>query len=443
MKTTIFHRIPNASFYGNFPEEINGFWNDTRTLQPGDCFLALSAQRDGHDFLRDAEKKYASCVIVNRIDTGLSLPQLRVDNVLETAKKLAKFNRKHHTIIAISGSYGKTSTKDMLQLILGNIACATPENLNNELGVILTLSRIKSEKFAIIECGIDHPSEMDSLVDLLHPDISMTTGITPVHVANFKNLDQLVEEKCKILRDTLSRNAVASIGETCLRYPQFRCLAHRCTLVGQSQDVQGFQNFTQFQTIGKNQIRLQGSYFRGIIFTLPEMSLGQKENFAHTTTVAKILGLNEDVIQQRILQWQPSKARGEIRYFRGHRVYFDAYNANPMAMEDALRHFDAQHSSDHTGGDTYVLGGMVELGEFSEQYHRRLAQYFHGKCGDLIIAIGVEMEIFYEILRKQNGIEVVYFEEVGAAKDYFQKKCRGRIFVKGSHGYHLEQILAE
>jgi UDP-N-acetylmuramoyl-tripeptide--D-alanyl-D-alanine ligase len=280
---------------------------------------------------------------------------------------------------------------------------------------------------------------MDPLVDLLHPDLSITTGITPVHVANFKNLDQLIGEKCKILHDTLSRNATALIGENCLNYPQFRRIAHRCTPIGQGQNIQRFPSFTRFYPMENNQIRLRGPHFHGTVFTLPEMSLGQRENFARAATVAKILGLDDEIIQERILQWQPSRGRGETLYFRGHRVYSDAYNANPMAMLDALHHFDSGPSS----GNTYVLGGMVELGAFSERYHRQLAQYFHGKCGDLIIAIGAEMGIFYEILRQNKGVEVAHFGTIEAARDYFQGKCRGRIFIKGSHDYHLERILAE
>ncbi|MDR1907164.1 MAG: hypothetical protein LBQ03_03050 [Puniceicoccales bacterium] len=438
METTLFHRLPGVVFYGNFPDEINGFWNDTRTLQPGDCFLALVAQRDGHDFLADAQRKGASCAIVSRIDKNLTLPQLRVADVFEAAKTIAKINRKNYIITAITGSYGKTSTKDMLKLLLRENAYATEDNLNNELGVTLTLSRMKSQQFGVIEGGIDHPGEMDRIIDLVEPDISITIGVTFTHVCNFTDFEQLVKEKCKILENTLLRKKIGIIAESCLTYALFRRLANRCIVIGQDTNIQQFPRFTQFQFMGSDKIILRGKYFDNRIFALPEMSAGQKENFAKAATAAKILGLTDAAIQESILGWKPGKMRGETVYFQGHEVYLDCYNANPVAMEDALRYFDKKYCDEKT----YVLGGMGELGEFSEEYHRKLAEYFCDKKNVIIFAIGMEMQVFYDRLAAISGaMEIFYFEETAQAKAIFRKKIRGNIFIKGSQCYRLWELL--
>ncbi|MDR2807036.1 MAG: UDP-N-acetylmuramoyl-tripeptide--D-alanyl-D-alanine ligase [Puniceicoccales bacterium] len=440
METTFWPELIGGKFCQNFPKEINGFWNDTRTLKKGNCFLTLQAKRDGYDFLKDAQQKEASCALVNRINRELTLPQWEVENVFEAAKILAKRHRKNYTLIAITGSYGKTSTKDMVKLLLGEKAYATAENLNNILGATLTLSHLCGEQFAVIESGIDHPGEMDTLTDLLRPDITLITGISPVHVVNFENFEQLVKEKFKILEDTLSRQGLGIIGENCLEHRFFREVAHRCVLIGRSRQVEVFPNFTRFQISGACEVYLYGKYFKGSVFRVPRMSLGQKEDFAMAATIVKILGLADEVIEERIRDWRPGKMRGERVYFRGHSVYLDSYNANPLAMEDALRHFDEQYSGDNT----YVLGGMRELGEFSEGYHRDLVEHFKEKEAGLVIGIGEEMEVFCKILReKHRDIEVIHFPGVSEAKGYFQQRCRGSIFIKGSHDYQLWKIIEE
>jgi UDP-N-acetylmuramoyl-tripeptide--D-alanyl-D-alanine ligase len=445
MKTSLFQRLPEAEFYGNFPDDINGFWNDTRTLQPGDCFLALTARRDGHDFLPDAQRNGASCAIVNRIDKNLILPQLRVPNVFGAAKIFAKIHRKNYTIVAVTGSYGKTSTKNMLQLLLAENAYATCENLNNELGVTLTLSHMKSQRFGIIEGGINHPGEMDRIIDLVEPEISITIGVTFTHVSKFTNFEQLVNEKCKILENTLSRQNIGIIPESCLIYTLFRQLAHRCIVVGQGENISHFPRFTHFRCAEKNTVVLQGQYFDHTPFALPEMSAGQKENFAKAATVAKILGLTDGAIQERILQWYPGKMRGETVMFRGHRIYLDCYNANPIAMMDALQFFDQKYSffdQKYFDNNTYVLGGMRELGEFSENYHEKLAEYFRDKKNAVIFAIGKEMEIFCHQLKAIAGTSTLFhWEKIEQAKAIFLRKIQGNVFIKGSQFYHLWELL--
>jgi UDP-N-acetylmuramyl pentapeptide synthase len=438
METALFHRLLEAEFYGNFPEKINGFWNDTRTLRPGDCFLALAARRDGHEFLLDAERNGASCAIVNCIDRSLTLPQLCVNNVFESAKTLAKIHREGYTIVAVTGSYGKTSTKDMLKLLLGASAHATEENLNNELGITLTLSRIQSEKFGIIEGGIDHPGEMDRVIDLIEPDISITVGVTFTHVANFTKFEQLIGEKFKILENTLSRKKIGIVAENCLQYAPFRQLSDQFIVTGHHRNTERYPNFTRFQWLEERKIILSGKYFDGTIFSLPEMSGGQVENFVKAATAAKILGLGDQVIGERILQWKPGKLRGETIKFRGREVYLDCYNANPISMLDALQFFDQKYPGDNT----YILGGMGELGEFSDASHKIVAAYFYGKKEIIIFAIGKEMWPLYDRLRSK-GSNVLYCDNTQQAKEYFPRVTRGNIFIKGSWRHRLWELIEE
>jgi UDP-N-acetylmuramoyl-tripeptide--D-alanyl-D-alanine ligase len=168
------------------------------------------------------------------------------------------------------------------------------------------------------------------------------------------------------------------------------------------------------------------------------MSGGQVENFVKAATVAKILGFSDTTIGERVLRWKPGEMRGETVNFRGHNVYLDCYNANPAAMLDALQFFEQKYS----GANTYILGGMGELGEFSEACHGLVAACFYGRHDVIIFAIGTEMRVLFERLRAK-GNEVYYFEETEQARGLFQKKLRGNIFIKGSQCYRLWELIED
>jgi UDP-N-acetylmuramoyl-tripeptide--D-alanyl-D-alanine ligase len=167
------------------------------------------------------------------------------------------------------------------------------------------------------------------------------------------------------------------------------------------------------------------------------MSGGQVENFAKVATAAKILGVSDGVIGDRILQWKPGEMRGETINFLGHEVYLDCYNANPMAMLDALQFFDYKYPGDD---NMYILGGMGELGEFSEACHKIVATYFYHKKNIIVFAIGKEMRILYDRLWAR-GSKVFYFEKVEQSQEFFRKGIQGNVFIKGSRCSRLWELV--
>lgn len=448
MNTDYFTKLTRGKIFGQFPKKIRGFWNDSRTIHPGDCFLALKAQRDGHEFLQNAQENGASCAIVSQINSQITLPQLCVEDVFKAAKLLVKNHRKNYKIISITGSYGKTSTKDWLKLLLDNQAYATPQNLNNELGIVLSLSHLDQEPIGIIEAGIDHPGEMAPIIDLLCPDTVVFTGITPVHVANFKNYQQLIDEKFKIIAYAIENKCPCLFPESCLKHALFRDIAPRCIIIGQSPKVKNNLKYTHYSIFERThsfvKILLNGTFFKNVTFTLPIMSDGQIENFVKAAIIAKIEGVPDESLQERILNWKPSSMRGETIIYQGHEVYLDCYNANPVAMFDALNFFDTKYS----GKKVYVLGGMKELGTFSETYHKTLANYFVKKEQIYLFAVGKELIFFYNFLKNkvsQQDFFIYHSYTVEGIKNVFDEAIQGfgAIFIKGSHGYRLWELVAD
>jgi len=168
---------------------LGGFTQDTRQLAAGQVFVAVkTAMRDGHDFLGEALKRGATAALVGREVAGAKLPQLVVDDPLAAFQLIAREHRRefHGTVVGVTGSVGKTSTKDLLALLLGGpeAVLATAGNLNNHLGVPLTLTRLDSavHRAAVIEAGISEPGEMAPLAEMIEPDHSVVTLVGPAHL---------------------------------------------------------------------------------------------------------------------------------------------------------------------------------------------------------------------------------------------------------------------
>ncbi|UPA28751.1 MAG: UDP-N-acetylmuramoyl-tripeptide--D-alanyl-D-alanine ligase [Verrucomicrobiota bacterium] len=435
--------VPHLAILGTLPDTIRGFWNDARTLTPGDGFLALRGQRDGHEFLTQALQAGAACAIVENPNPNIPLPQIQVGNVLEFAQKVVKKHRQKYRIISVTGSYGKTSTKEFLRRFFGPMAYATPENLNNILGITISLSQMDQERFGILEAGIDRPGEMAPIIKLLDPDCSIFTGIAPVHLSQFQDFPQLIAEKALILSYMLQRQRPCVIAAKCwpLLKKNLPAPDASLTLVGEVENFPSSCNYTRLTIEKKSpaiEIILSNNCFETKKFYLPAIPHGQIENFALAATVAKLHGISDEVLQERVQQWRPTALRGETFTFRGHPVYLDAYNANPAAMRDALDFFDQQYH----GRKIYVLGGMRELGVLEKREHQALADYFKNHTGDTIIAVGPEMKAFCRALPSEIG--VAYFESVEKVRPHLLKildSSDNPVFIKGSHTYALWKLV--
>ena len=179
---------------------ITGFSADTRQVRPGQMFVALKTdQRDGHQFLHAAAAAGAAAALVSQSDDSLSLPQLVVEKPLESFQVIAREHRRTFPgrVIGVTGSAGKTSTKDLLATLLGERVLATEGNLNNHIGVPLTLTRLDAAEhdYAVIEAGVSAPGEMAPLAEMISPDVAIVTLVAPAHLAGLGGLEGVRREK--------------------------------------------------------------------------------------------------------------------------------------------------------------------------------------------------------------------------------------------------------
>jgi UDP-N-acetylmuramoyl-tripeptide--D-alanyl-D-alanine ligase len=432
---------------------LAGFSIDTRQLRAGQIFVALETEkRDGHDFLSAAQAAGASAALVTKPNRSLALPQLVVSDALAAFQIIAREQRRlfRGRVVGISGSAGKTSTKDLLALLLGGETCgvlATEGNLNNHLGVPLTLTRLDpgAHKFAVIEAGISAPGEMKKLAGMIEPDVALITLVAPAHTEELGGLDGVAREKAALPAATRP-GGVAIFSRATAEQMAFHELGVRLMIVERLEDLRldgsakDHVGFTVVQRNGETSLAISYAGRPPLTFTIRRVSDGMAQNTALAISAALWLGIAPEAIRTRFALWQPAKLRGEIRREDGRLLYLDCYNANPASMADALETFAAIAPADEPR--LYVLGCMEELGAEAPAYHHALGRSLDLRVGDRLFAIGpYAHEICAGVLERGDftrQIQIVSSLDpaIACLADW-----RGAVFVKGSRRYQLETIL--
>jgi UDP-N-acetylmuramoyl-tripeptide--D-alanyl-D-alanine ligase len=431
---------------------LTGFTADTRQLGPGQVFVAIRTdRRDGHDFLAAARAAGAGAALVARADPAVALPQLVVAAPLRAFQEIARAHRRafRGPVIGITGSAGKTSTKNLLALLLGGAPAvlATEGNLNNHLGVPLTLTRLDAalHRFAVIEAGISGPGEMQVLADMIEPDIAITTLVGPAHLEELGGLDGVAREKAR-LPAAVRAAGVAIFPKQCDEFAAFHELGVRTMVVEPAEVVRPAEPpkdrvyFAVTQRGDSTAIALAYGAPPPLVFTLRRVSDGMAQNAALALCAALWLGVPREAIQARLATWSPAPLRGEWRRDAGRRLFLDCYNANPASMADALATFLALAPAEEPR--LFVLGGMEELGARAADYHRALGRSLPLRPQDFAFVIGdqapaVRTGALESGARADQVAVVTALDPVAARLAEF----RGAVFVKGSRRWQLERAL--
>jgi UDP-N-acetylmuramoyl-tripeptide--D-alanyl-D-alanine ligase len=353
-------------------------------------------------------------------------------------------------VVGISGSAGKTSTKDLLALLLGGEACgvlATEGNLNNQLGVPLTLTRLEPahHRFAVIEAGISTPGEMQPLADMIAPDVALITLIAAAHTEELGGIDGVAREKAVLPAATRPGGVAIFTWETA-RFASFRELGVQTLVVEEAAAVPtatmpaGRVCFALEQQPDRTLLTVADGAAPPLALALRRVSDGMAQNAALAVAAARWLGVERDDIQQRIAEWGPAKLRGEIRHVDGRLLYLDCYNANPASMHDALAAFVAIAPADEPR--LYLVGCMEELGPDAAMHHQALGRSLELRAGDRLFAIGPwAAEICAGVLERgdfSRQMQILSSLEPAAAAI---AEWRGPVFVKGSRRYQLERAI--
>tara|TARA_B100002019_G_scaffold293104_1_gene318760 strand:- start:1943 stop:3346 length:1404 start_codon:yes stop_codon:yes gene_type:complete len=438
-------------------DRIRGFSIDTRSLAEGQLFVAIKDKRDGHEFLEIAQKDGAGGALVSNCDKNLSFPQLLSSDTVGSLQSIAYEYRKTFkgNVIGITGSCGKTSTKDMLGNFLGSDRThCTAGNLNNHLGVPLSLLGIElnQHKFAVIEAGINGKGEMQELAHMIQPNIVVVTNIGSSHLEGLGSEQGVANEKAHLFKQHPALKKVI-FPEHCLAFKEFdeffktsnsQCMVLRKGVPqGQCREGEVHYEFrTETNTTGNSfALRLWRDGFPVMNFSTPPLSEGMASNMALSILASLELGIEEKNLFERLPQYSPPALRGRTLSGRGCTYFVDCYNANPTSMQDSITFFKKQFSDQPK---LLVLGGMEELGEKEEELHQDLGAQIQLEENDLVVLVGEKASWLGEGILASGGREdqVLALNQGNEANSIIED-FKGAVFFKGSRSLKLESLVPE
>lgn len=439
-----------GQWLGTAPAEaLRGFHFDSRQLRPGECFAALGgAGRDGHDYVGDARERGAAAALVER-PVAVSLPQLRVPDVLEALGAVAGEVRRTFPgpVVAITGSSGKTSTKEMLRHLLGAAQThATRGNWNNRIGVPMTLFALdpRRHRRAVIEAGINQPGEMERLGRMIAADVVVVTNIGPAHLELLGSEAAIADEKAALVRRARS-GAPVFADVSAARHEAFRAFGGRLVVVAEAEASvpEGCGRVCRYTLArGEDGGRVVRFADGGAPVRPGPLSGGMCANAALAVAVARHLGIPESDTAERLRGWAPAETRGRVAAADGNRYYIDCYNANPASMLDALAHFPEAVPAELPR--CYVLGAMEELGDAAVSWHRRVGARIPHRADDRLVLVGApELTAAYAEGAREAGYaaERIRVAETAEAVADEAGAFAGAVFLKGSRSHALERLL--
>lgn len=434
---------------------LRTFAIDTRLLETGQTFVAMrTARRDGHDFLETARDRGALAAVVSVPRKGLGLPQLVVEDPLLALQSLARIWRQRFRgqVIGITGSFGKTTVRELLGRALGSQWRRTSGNLNNHIGVPLSLLELDPRYYAggILEAGINEAGEMRLLADLIDPDLALITGVGPAHLEKLGSLENVAREKAQLAK-AVRRGGRVVIPHPLLAYPDFRVMAEGVDLdavaIAGTPAVDGGPTdarrvefaWEELAEDGMGRLWQVDAPARQVTFRAG--SRGMVMNLALVVHTACQLGVPLGSLQAALEGWRPYNRRGEVYRFGPRFYYIDCYNANPVSMLDSFERFQKGFArSPHL----YVMGGMEELGEASEAWHRDTFRQMALPHGARALVIGRWAEAMRAGLLAAGcePSQVAVYADVLEAREELES-FEGAVFLKGSRSYALERLVEE
>jgi UDP-N-acetylmuramoyl-tripeptide--D-alanyl-D-alanine ligase len=428
---------------GGADAAVTGWSVDSRTLEPGDLFFALRGpNHNGHDYIGEVFRKGAVAVVVDQEISACEAPPgrvLRVENALQGLQRLAERARQSWggRVVAVTGSAGKTTTKDIIAETLseGLRTAKSQGNLNNHVGLPLSLLRLDEDaSIAVLEMGMNHAGEIRKLAGIAQPDTGVVTNVGWAHIEEFDSIEGIAAAKRELI-ESLGPEGIAVLNADDPRTSAWR--APRTVLYGLSERADVRAEDVEYSA--------EGVKFRvgGAAFESPLSGRHGVSNLLAGIAVAGIYGIDPDRLRERIQKIFPAKMRGERFHHRGVLVYNDCYNSNPdaaRAMLDVLRDTPANRR-------IAVLGEMLELGHWAETLHREVGSYAAGSGINVLVGIrGAACHMLDAAKRAGLRADAAFFFEEPAEAGRLLRLLAepgDAILFKGSRGVQVEKALQE
>jgi len=435
---------------GNRGDKPMAISTDSRGLKPREAFLALRGNHfDGCKFIPAALKSGAACIIAEKAISGMKIPKgvafIQVKDATLALGDLARFKRGifKKTVIAVTGSNGKTTVKDMIAWVLSaNSRVLKNEGTkNNQVGLPQTLIQLKErDDFAVVEIGTNHFGEVDYLSAIARPNIGVLTNIGPSHLEFLKNLRGVLKEKSGLLNN-LSSPAIALLNAD----DQYL----RGLLKQEKRDLRLFSyGIKEKSDFSAKRIKLEAGKLsftlnRKFDFRLSTLGKHNVYNALVAIAVGRILGLGLGEIASRLEDFDFPKGRLKLIELKGLSFIDDTYNSNPLSLNNALIALNAMRCK---GRKILVMGDMLELGEQKELLHRQVAGSITNTC-DLLVTVGSLSAITGRAARAAGfkSKNIFCCATAQQARDLLINKivpeAQDIILVKGSRSMKMEEVL--
>ncbi|MFD1343751.1 UDP-N-acetylmuramoyl-tripeptide--D-alanyl-D-alanine ligase [Litorisediminicola beolgyonensis] len=444
------------------PWTAGGVSIDTRSLAPGDLFVALKAARDGHEFVADALAKGAAAALVDHIPEGVAedAPLLIVDDVLGALEALGRAARARTAarVVAVTGSVGKTSTKEMLRTVLGGQGRvhAAEASYNNHWGVPLTLARMPREtEFAVIEIGMNHPGEIAPLSRLARPHVGIVVIVAPAHLAAFENVEGIAREKAAIF-DGLEPGGTAILNGDLAVTPILEAAAERAgaSVISFGESAACHHRATDIRISGTVTVAQMRAWRQKLLYKVAAQGRHFAVNALAVIACAGALGLDLATAIADLARWRPGAGRGQREVIALDAVdpqmrielIDDAYNANPASVGASLEVLAASMPEDGIGRIAHgrriaYLGDMKELGDTGAALHAALADHPAMREIDLVHCVGPLMRSLWEALPREKRGHWTEDAPAMAARVARDLDAGDVVLVKGSLSMGLGRIV--
>ena len=405
---------------------------DSRNVSKGCVFVALKGEHfDGNDFaVRAAEEGVAACVIADRQDLPEHERLFVVDDSLETLQELAAYHRKKMglPIIGITGTNGKTTTKELVSAVLAkkfNVVF-THGNFNNHLGVPLTLLKIKPEaEIAVVEMGANHPGEIKQLANIVKPDFGIITNIGKAHLEGFGGFGGVIRTKNEMYQHIAEHNGMLFVNNDNELLTDLSRNINKVTYgASDNANIKGkmlsANPYLSIEWNGYNiDTQLVGDY--------------NFENVMAAVCVGTYFKVEANDIVDALSGYSPTNNRSQVIETLKNRVVMDAYNANPTSMDHSIRNFKNICKNDNL----LIIGDMRELGEESDKEHEAILNLLNELGFENVMLVGPE----FSKIARNSGYKT--FENVEDAAHFIENHTvEGKdVLVKGSNGIHLNKII--
>lgn len=425
-----------------------GWSVDTRTQNRGDVYFALRGpNHDGHRYVAAAVEKGAVAVVVER-EVGVA-NQLVVGDTLLALQRLGAWARGRWggkgggKVIGVTGSAGKTTTKDAIARLLAveMPVGKTVGNLNNQVGVPLSILRLPDDwQAAVLEMGMNHAGEIRALAEIAKPDVGVVTNVGYAHTEFFDSIDGVAAAKRELI-EALKPGGVEPEGVAVLNADDARVLQFRDGHAGRTITF-GFSECADVRAEGVD-YRADGMRFRalGVDFETSLVGRHAVMNLLAAIAVAQVFEIAPERLREPIMTFAVGKMRGERMEHKGTVVWNDCYNSNPEAaqsMIDVLRQTPA-------GKRIAVLGEMLELGHAAEELHRQVGRYAAGHGVDVLVGVRGYARSMVEAAVEAGMAKTAahFFDDPAQAGDFVRRTARAgdAVLFKGSRGVKVEQAL--